>query len=303
MIFTLTLNPSLDYFLILKDYKLGQTNRSEDDFLLPAGKGINVSLMLQKLGFESRMLGFLAGFSGMEIQKRLQKLHAKEDFIFLQEGYSRINIKIFSKEESEINARGPLISEEKIQELCKKIQKIQKEDFLILSGSLPQGLSSDFYFQLMNQCKSEKIILDCTGEAMQKALVCKPFLIKPNKNEVEEMFGLRNASFEVLRECAVALQNKGARNVLVSMGGDGAFLLRENQELHFCKAPKGELSNSVGAGDSMVAGMLAGLEMGFDFQKAFFYSVACGSASAFSKGFAEKEDVERIFKNLYKEEE
>lgn len=302
MIFTLTLNPSLDYFLSVEDFKLAQTNRANDEYLLPAGKGINVSLMLQKLGFESKMLGFLAGFSGAEIQRRLQDFHITEDFIFLQEGQTRINIKIFSKQESEINARGPLIPKEKIQELCEKLQEVQKEDFLVLSGSLPQGLPSSFYAQLMEQCKSERIILDCTGEAMQKALPFKPFLIKPNKAEIEEMFGLCNASIEELKECAFMLQKKGARNVLVSMGSEGAILLREDQILHFCKAPKGELLNSVGAGDSMVAGMIAGLKMGFSFKKAFLYSVACGSGSAFSRGFAQKEEVEIIFKNLIKEE-
>lgn len=302
MIFTLTLNPSLDYFLAIKDFKLAQTNRTEDEFLLPAGKGINVSLMLQKLGFQSQMLGFLAGFSGIEIQRRLQELNAMEDFVFLQEGQTRINIKICSKQESEINARGPFIPEEKIQELHEKLQDVQKEDFLVLSGSLPQGLCSDFYAKLMQESKSEKIILDCTGEAMQKALAFKPFLIKPNKAEIEEIFGLCDASIKDLKQCAMTLQKKGARNVLVSMGKEGAFLLREDQSLHFCKAPKGELLNSVGAGDSMVAGIIAGLEMGFEWKKAFLYSVACGSASAFSQGFAQKEEVESIFKNLIKEE-
>lgn len=302
MIFTLTLNPSLDYFLSIEDFKVAQTNRTEDEFFLPAGKGINVSLMLQRLGFQSQMLGFLAGFSGVELQKRLQEWHAMEDFIFLQEGQTRINVKICSKQESEINARGPLIPEEKIQELCEKLQKIQKEDFLILSGSLPQGLSSSFYAQLISQCKSERIILDCTGKAMQKALVSKPFLIKPNKAEVEELFGLYNASMEDLRDCAIILQKKGARNVLVSMGGEGAFLISEDQNFYFCKAPKGELLNSVGAGDCMVAGMVAGLKKGFSLKNAFLYAVACGSASAFCVGFASKEEVENIFKNLIKEE-
>lgn len=299
----MTLNPSLDYFLSVEDFKLAQTNRTKDEFFLPAGKGINVSLMLQKLGFQSQMLGFLAGFSGVEIQKRLQEWHAMEDFIFLQEGQTRINIKICSKQESEINARGPLIPKEKIQELCEKLQNIQKEDFLILSGSLPQGLSSSFYAQLISQCKSEKIILDCAGEAMQKALASKPFLIKPNKAEIEELFGLCNASMEELKDCAIMLQKKGAKNVLVSMGGEGAFLLSKDQNFYFCKAPKGKLLNSVGAGDSMIAGMVAGLKKGFSLKKAFLYAVACGSASAFSTGFAQKEEVENIFKNLIKEEQ
>lgn len=302
MVFTLTLNPSLDYFLSLDCFNPAQSNRARNEFLLPGGKGINVSLMLQKLGIESKMLGFLAGFSGAEIQRRLQELHAQEDFIFLQEGCSRINIKIFSQEESEINAIGPTIPKEKIQELCGKLQEVREEDFLILSGSLPQGVPCDFYARAMRESKSQRVILDCTGEAMEQALRAKPFLIKPNQAEVEEIFGLSHLSLEDLKRCAFALQEKGARNVLVSMGKEGAFLLKENQEFHFCRAPQGKPLNPVGAGDSMIAGIITGLERGFGLQKAFLYAIACGSASAFSQGFATHEEVETIFKNLIKEE-
>lgn len=300
MIYTLTLNPALDYHLGLEYLKLGETNRSKSENLVLGGKGINVSLMLQNLGIDSVALGFLAGFSGKEILLRLSQESFKSDFVFLQNGFSRINVKIKAQEESEINANGPTPTQEEIQELLVKIANLDSKDILILSGSLARGMKSDFYSKVMQECKA-LIILDVSGEPLELGLPYKPFLIKPNKAELEAMFGKKLKTIEEVVECAKDLQNRGARNVLISLGGEGAVLLDENQNCYHLGVPKGELINSVGAGDSMVAGFIAGFLKTQDFKEAFYYSVASGSASAYSEEFGTQSKVEELLKSLKEE--
>lgn len=299
MIFTLTLNPSLDYILKVCDFKLGQTNRSNESYLLPAGKGINVSLMLKHLGYESTPLGFLAGFSGVEIEQRLRKLGVIGDFIFLNQGYSRINVKLSSTQESEINASGPKIEQKDLEKLFSQLECLSDGDILVMSGSLPIGVDQGIYAFVMQryQNRNLKVIIDCSGEALRKTLPFRPYLIKPNRSEVEEFFSLQNPSLEELKQCAIELCHMGAKNTIISLAGEGAIFATDSEVLHI-PAPCGEVKNSVGSGDSMVAGMIAGIKKGMAEKEAFFYAVSCGSASAFSNGFASLEDVEKIFKIL-----
>lgn len=302
MIYTLTLNPALDYHLELDCLKLGETNRSKSECIMLGGKGINVSLMLQNLGISSTALGFLAGFSGEEIAKRLKEQNFQSDFINVKEGFSRINVKIKAQEESEINASGAIPSKQEIAELLEKLQAIQESDILVLSGSLAKGMESDFYAKVMSECKA-KIVLDVGGEVLNLALPFAPFLIKPNKAELEAMFGKKLKDSNEVIECAKELQNRGARNVLVSLGGEGAVFLSEDKEVYQLKVPKGELINSVGAGDSMVAGFLAGFLQTHNLKEAFYFSVASGSASAYSEGFGTQEKVKYLLKELKEERE
>ena len=300
MIYTLTLNPALDYHLGLDCLKLGETNRAKTESFVLGGKGINVSLMLQNLGIPSIALGFLAGFSGEEIAKRLQKQSFKSDFVYVKEGLSRINVKIKAQEESEINASGAIPSHQEIAELLGKLQTIQESDILVLSGSLAKGMGSNFYAKVMSECKAQ-VVLDVGGEVLSLALPYAPFLIKPNKAELEAMFGRSFESVEEVFECARVLQERGARNVLVSLGGEGAVFLSEEREMHKLKVPQGKLINSVGAGDSMVAGFIAGYLQTHNLKEAFYYSVASGSASAYSEGFGTQERVRELLKQLKEE--
>lgn len=300
MIYTLTLNPALDYHLGLECFKLGETNRSKSEDLVIGGKGINVSLMLQNFGIHSVALGFLAGFSGKEILLRLQRENFKSDFVFLQNGFSRINVKIKACKESEINANGPMPTNKEIDKLLAKITNLEPQDILILSGSLAKGMKSNFYAEVMQECKA-KIILDASGEPLELGLAYAPFLIKPNKAELEAMFAKKLSNTQEVIECAKILQNKGAKNVLVSLGGEGAVFLDENQKSYTLAVPKGELVNSVGAGDSMVAGFIAGFLKTQDYKEAFYYSVASGSASAYSKSFGTLQKVEVLLNQLKEE--
>lgn len=301
MIYTLTLNPALDYHLGMTHLKLGETNRAKSESLILGGKGINVSMMLQNLGFSSVALGFLAGFSGKEILLRLQQESFESDFVFLQSGFSRINVKIRAQEESEINASGPIPSKEEIQELFDKLKKLNSQDILILSGSLAKGMSSSFYAQVMEQCRA-LIILDASGEAFNLGLPYAPFLIKPNKAELEAIFEKKLENIQEVVECAMTLQERGARNVLVSLGGDGAVFVSERGEVFGLSVPKGELINSVGAGDSMVAGFVAGFLRSQELKEAFYYAVASGSASAYCEGFGTLQSVEKLLYQLKEEQ-
>lgn len=309
MIYTLTLNPALDYHLGLPSLKLGETNRSVNESIVIGGKGINVSLMLQNFGVQSVALGFLAGFSGEEILKRLRNESFESDFVFLQNGFSRINVKIKAQEESEINANGPIPTQDEIHSLTQKLCNLTSKDILVLSGSLAKAMRSDFYAQVMKECEA-LVVLDVSGEPLELGLSYAPFLIKPNKAELEAMFAKKLTDKQEVFECAKILQEKGARNVLVSLGGEGAVFLDENQNRYTLKVPKGELLNSVGAGDSMVAGFLVGYLQEIQNQKSptqalregFYYSVASGSASAYSEGFGSKERVMELLKQLKEEQ-
>lgn len=300
LIYTLTLNPALDYHLELDCLKLGETNRSKNEFFMLGGKGINVSLMLQNFKISSIALGFLAGFSGEEIAKRLQEQSFRSDFVNVKEGASRINVKIKAQEESEINASGAIPSHQEIAELLGKLQTIQEDDILVLSGSLAKGMGSDFYAKVMSECKA-KVVLDVGGEVLNLALPYAPFLIKPNKAELEAMFGKKLKDSAEVIECAKELQTRGAKNVLVSLGGEGAVFLSEEREVYKLKVPQGKLINSVGAGDSMVAGFIAGFLQTHNLKEAFYYSVASGSASAYSEGFGTQERVIELLKQLKEE--
>lgn len=298
MIYTITFNPSLDYVVTLDDFQEGRVNRTTEETIFPGGKGINVSIVMQNLGFESIALGFTAGFTGKEIQRRLNQKGVKTDFIEVEKGVSRINVKIRAGIESEINGQGPLITEDDIKKLYRKLDMLTEEDILVLAGSIPDIMPESIYMDIMEYVKEKKmkVVVDATRDLLVNVLVHHPFLIKPNNHELGEIFGVTISSKEDVVTYARKLQEKGARNVLVSMAGDGAVLVTEDGQVFESEAPKGKVVNSVGAGDSMVAGFLAGYLSEHSYQKAFMYGVCTGSASAFSEELATKEEVTELIK-------
>ena len=260
MIYTVTFNPSLDYTVTVDDFLLGKTNRTASEQMTPGGKGINVSAVLRNLGVETKLLGFTAGFVGEEIRRRLEEAGLDCDFIHLEKGCSRINVKLKNYDGTEINGRGPEAGEEEFNRLLGQLDSLEAGDGLVLAGSLAAGLPSDTYGRILDRIAGRGILtaVDTAGRSLLEALKGRPFLIKPNRDELEELFEERADEPERLASLAGRLQDMGARNVLVSLGGDGAFLLDEEKMGHRLGAPKGRLENSVGAGDSMVAGFLAG---------------------------------------------
>lgn len=300
MIYTVTFNPSLDYILSVKDFQMGRTNRTRQEQLLPGGKGINVSTVLTNLGIENTALGFTAGFSGEEIRRRVEALGVRSDFIPLEEGYSRINVKLKDFDGTEINGRGPDIPGEQLEKLLDQLNQLAEGDGLVLAGSIPESLPDSIYRDILERLKGRDILtaVDATGELLVKVLPYRPFLVKPNNHELGEIFGERLSRREDVAPCARKLQQMGARNVLVSMAGEGAVLLDEEGAVHALPAPEGKLVNAVGAGDSMVAGFLAGWLQKKDYEHAFRMGIAAGSASAFSENLAEKQDVERVYRQL-----
>lgn len=300
MIYTVTFNPSLDYILSVKDFQMGRTNRTRQEQLLPGGKGINVSTVLTNLGIENTALGFTAGFSGEEIRRRVEALGVRSDFIPLEEGYSRINVKLKDFDGTEINGRGPDIPGEQLEKLLDQLNQLAEGDGLVLAGSIPESLPDSIYRDILERLKGRDILtaVDATGELLVKVLPYRPFLVKPNNHELREIFGERLSRREDVAPCARKLQKMGARNVLVSMAGEGAVLLDEEGAVHALPAPEGKLVNAVGAGDSMVAGFLAGWLQKKDYEHAFRMGIAAGSASAFSENLAEKQDVERVYRQL-----
>ena len=300
MIYTVTFNPSLDYILSVKDFQMGRTNRTRQEQLLPGGKGINVSTVLSNLGIDNTALGFTAGFSGEEIRRRVEALGVRSDFIPLEEGYSRINVKLKDFDGTEINGRGPDIPEEQLERLLDQLNQLAEGDGLVLAGSIPESLPDSIYRDILERLKGRDILtaVDATGELLVKVLPYRPFLVKPNNHELGEIFGERLSRREDVAPCARKLQEMGARNVLVSMAGEGAVLLDEEGAVHALPAPEGKLVNAVGAGDSMVAGFLAGWLQKKDYEHAFRMGIAAGSASAFSENLAEKQDVERVYRQL-----
>ncbi len=306
MIYTVTFNPSLDYVVTVEHFTCGIVNRTKNEIIFPGGKGINVSMVLQNLGHESTALGFLAGFTGNEIQRLLEEKGIEADFITVKQGMSRINVKLRSEQESEINGQGPLISEEDIAKLYQKLDALQDGDILVLAGSIPDVMPGSMYMDIMKylQDKELKIVVDATKDLLVNVLQYRPFLIKPNNHELGEIFGVTLESKEDVIHYAKQLQQKGARNVLVSMAGEGAVLVAEDGSIFQAEAPKGKVVNSVGAGDSMVAGFLAGyLEHG-SYADAFQMGVCTGSASAFSEELATKAEVTALMdknQELFKE--
>lgn len=300
MIYTVTFNPSLDYVMNVPNFKEGVVSRSENEEVYAGGKGINVSYVLKNLGIDSISLGFIAGFTGDKIEQMLTESGCHTDFIGLTKGFSRINVKLKGENESDINGAGPSIDRDSLKILLYKIEKLKDGDILVLAGSIPKSLSEDIYKDIMISLKDKniKIVVDATNDLLVNVLEYKPFLIKPNNHELGEIFNKELKTEDEIIFYAKKLQEKGAQNVLVSMAGDGAILLTAQNEVYKSIVPKGKLINSVGAGDSMVAGFLYGyLETG-DYQNAFKLGVATGSASAFSSGLATKDKVEELLKQL-----
>ncbi len=300
MIYTVTFNPSLDYVIHVDAFQPGIINKTTFEEILPGGKGINVSIVLANLGHKNTALGFMAGFTGEEIEKRLLKFGCDTDFIHVKNGLSRINVKMKSEEETEINGMGPDIQPEDIEALFTKLDALQKDDILVISGSIPSSLPDDMYERIMARLENRgvQVLVDATNTLLLKVLQYHPFLIKPNHHELSEIFGVSLHTREEIIPYAKNLQEMGARNVLVSMAGEGAVFLSEDGLVYESPAPKGTVINSVGAGDSMVAGFLAGYLETQDYEAAFKKGIACGSASAFSVGLAQEKDVLEILKQL-----
>lgn len=301
MIYTITFNPSLDYTVTVDDYVHGSTNRSRNEHILIGGKGINVSAVLKNLGVESSVLGFTAGFTGEQIERGLEKQGLSYDFIRLNSGFSRINVKIKGSCETEINGSGPDISEREVNLLKTKLSRLRSGDYLVLAGSVPRSVPNTVYSDISAEMaeRGVNVIADASGELLLNLLKYRPFLIKPNNYELEELFAVRLGSDkDKIAHYAARLQEMGAQNVIVSMAGDGAVMLTSDGNTIYADAPKGKVKNSVGAGDSMVAGFLCGwLEVG-DYLHAFKMSIAAGSASAFSEELAAANEIMKIYKSL-----
>ena len=300
MIYTVTFNPSLDYIVWVPNLAEGATNRSEAQALYPGGKGINVSIMLSNLGYASKALGFSAGFTGREIERLLAENGCDAEFIPLQSGNSRINIKIKSGEETEINGQGPHIPSEALDALFQRLDACGPEDILVLAGSIPNSLPTDIYEQIMRRLQDRKtrIVVDATGDLLKNALKYHPFLVKPNAAELEELCGIRCDTMDKIKQGAIRIQQDGALNVLVSLGKDGALLIDSQGQFHASPAPSGILVNSVGSGDSMVAGFLAGYLKEQDYAAAFRMGIAAGSATAFQDWLATKDQVLKAYQEL-----
>ena len=299
MVYTVTFNPAIDYVVHTGEMKLGKTNRSEREEIYFGGKGINVSIVLREIGIGSKALGFIAGFTGEAIEKGLVYMGINTDFVRLNQGNSRINVKIKSMEETEINGQGPDIDSEAITALFQKLDNITDGDTLILAGSIPSSLPADIYQRILERLSGKKIkaVVDATNELLLNVLQYKPFLVKPNNHELGEMFGVELKNDEDIEKYARKLQEMGAVNVLISMAGDGAMLIDEYGKLHRCGVCKGTVKNSVGAGDSMVAGFTAGSLQG-DYEYALKLGTAAGGATAFLDGLATKEKIEELLKTL-----
>ncbi len=296
MIYTVTFNPSLDYIVSVDDFTLGRVNRATKELVYPGGKGVNVSLVLKNLGMESTALGFTAGFTGAEIERGLEEWGCLTDFIRISEGMSRINMKLRSREESEVNGQGPKISEEALEELYKKLDGMKPEDVLVLAGSIPNSMPDSSYEQILARVQDKKVrsVVDATGDLLVNVLKYHPFLIKPNNHELEEIFQVPMDSNGTIAAYAKKMQEMGAQNVLISMAGDGAILVDADGSVWESPAPKGKVVNSVGAGDSMVAGFLTGYLKSGKYEEAFHMGIAAGSASAFSERLATQEEVDGI---------
>lgn len=300
MIYTITFNPAIDYISQVEKFELGKINRTKAEKILPGGKGLNVSIVLKNLGVENTALGFIAGFTGEELKRAIESKGIKTDFIKVNQGITRINVKINSNEETALNGNGPQITEDNIKELLNKIEKIRKEDIVVLSGNTPKGINNNIYEIICEKLEKNQVtfIVDATQELLINVLKNKPFLIKPNREELEETFKTKLESKEDIIVHAKKLQQMGAQNVLISLGGDGAILVNSKDEVYYSKAPKGKVVNTVGAGDSMVAGFIAGYNKYGDFEQAFKMGIAAGSASSFSMDLATSEEVANLLKEI-----
>lgn len=300
MIYTVTLNPSLDYIVAVENFRLGHTNRTSSELMLPGGKGINMSIVLKNLGIDSTALGFVAGFTGEEIESRLKNSGVRTDFIHLDKGNSRINLKLKSVEGTEINGQGPEITPAAIDALMAQLERLRGGDSLFLAGSIPATMPDDIYGRMMEKLcdRGLNLVVDATGMLLLNVLQYHPFLIKPNLDELGELFDVELSAGDAVIPYAKKLQELGARNVLVSMAGDGAVLLDESGNVYRAEAPEGELKNGVGAGDSMAAGFMAGWMERGEYGHAFRMGVAAGSASAFSDYLATGEEIRQLYEKV-----
>ena len=300
MICTVTFNPSLDYIVSVENFRLGLTNRTSSELMLPGGKGVNVSTVLMNLGIENTALGFAAGFVGDESVRQMEEMGVQNGFIRIEEGVSRINLKLKSIDGTEINGQGPVISPTHVEQLMKQLDRLGEGDVLFLSGSVPSSMPDDAYQKIMERLdgRGVQIIVDATKDLLLNVLEYHPFLIKPNNHELGEIFDVELKTREDVIPYAKKLQEKGAVNVLVSMAGEGAVLIDANGDVHMAPAPKGTLVNGVGAGDSMVAGFMAGWLEKQDYEHAFCMGVSAGSASAFSEHLATKAEIEAVYQQV-----
>lgn len=297
MIYTLTLNPAIDYVVQLNGSLLpGKINRSGSEAYQFGGKGINVSNVLRTLDMDTTALGFIAGFTGDCLEQGLQSMGLSTRFIRLAQGYTRINVKVKGAEETEINGSGPVITPSDMDRLYRQLDGLSRDDVLVLSGSVPGCLSKDTYAGILARLADQQILsaVDASGDLLLHTLPYRPFLIKPNRQELEEVFGMALHTDEAVAACAKKLQEQGARNVLVSLAGQGALLLDETGRTHRVACPKGQVVNSVGAGDSMVAGFLAGWLKSGDYGYALRLGTAAGSATAFCLGLADRASIEAL---------
>ena len=308
MVYTVTFNPSVDYIVSVNDFELGMTNRTASELMLPGGKGINVSIVLGNLGIANIALGFMAGFTGDEIVRMLEQAGVQSDFIKLEHGISRINLKLKNIDGTEINGQGPDIGQQQIDQLMGKLDQLNKDDVLVLAGSIPSSMLDDIYQQILKRLsdKNMTIAVDATKDLLLNVLEYHPFLIKPNHHELGEIFGVTLSEWSDVIPYAKNLQERGAKNVLVSMGGKGAVLIAEDGQVFDAPAPKGKLingvvagesskgvvKNTVGAGDSMVAGFMAGWMQKRDYEHAFRMGLASGGASACSENLATRQEIE-----------
>ena len=299
MVYTVTFNPAIDYVVHADEMTVGSVNRAKSEKIYFGGKGINVSIVLKELGIPSKALGFVAGFTGVAIEQGIAEKGIETDFAHLDNGFSRINVKIKSGSETDVNGQGPAIDNRALDELFQKLDNLSDGDTIVLAGSIPDSMPSDSYEKILEHLSGKKIraVVDATKDLLMNVLKYKPFLIKPNNHELGEMFGVTLNTNEEIEEYARRLKDMGARNVLVSMAGDGALLLDENGETHICGVCKGMVKNSVGAGDSMVAGFIAGSEKG-DYEYALKLGTAAGGATAFSDGLAQREEIFGLLEQL-----
>lgn len=293
VIYTVTFNPSLDYIVSVKDFRPGMTNRTSSELMLAGGKGINVSIVLGNLGIKSTALGFIAGFTGDEIVRRLHNGGINSEFIKINDGISRINIKLKSIDGTEINGQGPHIDSSHIEQIMNRLRRLESGDVLVLAGSIPAGISDNIYKDIMDMLKDKgvQIVVDATSRLLTNVLEYNPFFIKPNQHELGDIFNVTLNTQEEVIPYALELKKMGAVNVCVSMGGKGAILVADDGNVYKAKAPDGILKNSVGAGDSLVAGFLSGWIEKKDYEYAFRKGVATGSASAFSERLATNGEV------------
>ena len=304
LVYTLTLNPAIDYVMKTDGLRSDDINRSKEEAFYYGGKGINVSVVLSRLEVENKALGFLAGFTGKELEKMLKADGINCDFNYLKNGNTRINVKIKAQGELDINAAGPFVGEEDMKELLNKLDSLRTGDYLVLAGSVPESLSSSVYERILHRLEGRGInaVVDATGEALLNTLKYRPFLIKPNHHELGDLFKSTAESDDEIKRYANDLRKRGARNVLVSRAEKGAMLIDENGKVHNIGNAKGKLVNSVGCGDSMLAGFIAGYIKEQSYPKALMLGTACGNATAYSNSLATKKEIEDILKEIKKQD-